>query len=473
MSYIKIFAQSDGEEDLGGSAEGDIPWKVGPNSSGDRKFPGGNASSGKKHNDRKHTDHPSDADHTRGTTNNTQLEAKKTAQLEDHTLSQMLVDFLNTGEPHQGMVLADFLRENYHESYADVLSGRIREMKPDMGAEYIKVAFLDPVESGVYRVPNTEFMLFEEKGRWGILPPERTVEAMKKRSQGNEEMLQVFTDYLLDSGLRITVANYPDQSNIQVDHLNLDEIQNIRSRFNTFIEEINYVLLHTESGQSWIVPIDYEHNGKNILETARDSDEIGIAYAEILINIPYDVLQARVEGRMMNKEALHLKMDPNLRGSVNYVVETHGIPWKDIESIEYMEVPKTAVNLEEFPKSLREDGIVIFHANTPKLKAQGLQHVEGSDFPNNALMVFYKTASSPFHMNNVKFPIDIIWADEKGTVLAVKEMKPGGLGYYPPIGTVHAIETNVGWAEKNGVAVGDRLTGIIEGEDNSLEFFQD
>lgn len=157
-----------------------------------------------------------------------------------------------------------------------------------------------------------------------------------------------------------------------------------------------------------------------------------------------------------SREMYNLVVDNNLRGSINYIVESEPhLGWDKISSVKYANVPKDLVDLKQFPRSKREDGVVIYHANTPGLKVQGLQNVEDKDFPSNAVMVFYKTASSAFHMRNVKFPLDILFLSGDNKVLAVRRMEPGNELYFPPKGTEHAIEAKAGWVEQRGIGVGD------------------
>lgn len=170
-------------------------------------------------------------------------------------------------------------------------------------------------------------------------------------------------------------------------------------------------------------------------------------------------------GRQLEASKYNLHIDNGLRGNVNRIVEdlessNNGINWSNISSITYGSVPKI-VDLNKFPSSLQANGVVVYYANTPTLKAQGLQHVDGEEFPDNAVMVFYRTASSPFHMRNVKFPLDILFLSGDNKVIGMRRMRPDNQLYYPPAGTINAVEVKPGFIENYKITIGTNITNII------------
>ena len=159
----------------------------------------------------------------------------------------------------------------------------------------------------------------------------------------------------------------------------------------------------------------------------------------------------------------NLFIDNNLRGSINYIVESDkDLSWSSIGKIEYANVKKD-IDLSSFPKSVREDNIVIYHANTPELSVQGLQNVEDGDFPDNSVMVFYKTAGASFHMQNVKFPLELIWTDADFNVVAVNKMdKNPYVRYRSPINATHAVEARLGFCKRYAIDKGKNIKEFVK-----------
>jgi len=95
-------------------------------------------------------------------------------------------------------------------------------------------------------------------------------------------------------------------------------------------------------------------------------------------------------------------------------------------------------------------------AATPRQQASGLQAYavlpkdRGLWFPQNGSRV------AAFHMGDVKFPIDIIFANDGRINKIIANVTPGRFGTWSSICT-DVIEANAGWCRENDIMVGDEL----------------
>ena len=66
-----------------------------------------------------------------------------------------------------------------------------------------------------------------------------------------------------------------------------------------------------------------------------------------------------------------------------------------------------------------------------------------------------------FWMRNTSIPLSIAFADAGGTIVSIAFLEPfreDGVSSGRP--ARYALETNWGWFSRNGVRVGDRISGI-------------
>jgi uncharacterized membrane protein (UPF0127 family) len=74
------------------------------------------------------------------------------------------------------------------------------------------------------------------------------------------------------------------------------------------------------------------------------------------------------------------------------------------------------------------------------------------------IFVFDKPQNVGFYMKNTRIPLDIVFVDEGGGVIAIKQMKPYDLSTTFADGPAKwAIELNKGAAADAGLKVGDKL----------------
>jgi len=165
-------------------------------------------------------------------------------------------------------------------------------------------------------------------------------------------------------------------------------------------------------------------------------------------SIPSTADREKGEAPRRQIDAMHLILDPRLRGQVNTVVEDMGLDWDDLESVSYGKMMTPDFEPLERWQTEEREGMIIFRANTPAKQAQGLQYANQEQFPGNAVMMF-PHCSGMFHMRNCKFPIDIAFTDGDMRVLGILRAKPGNDLYRAPLGTKHAIEAHPGFLRFN------------------------
>lgn len=109
-------------------------------------------------------------------------------------------------------------------------------------------------------------------------------------------------------------------------------------------------------------------------------------------------------------------------------------------------------------------------ADTEELREEGLQGVE--DLPKNEGMIFIfdEPQAVGFWMKNTLIPLDLIFIDEYGEVLAVAKGEPESEEIHEVGDTKYVLELNI----NSGVRVGDDVDlSEIEGEDSEIEDDED
>jgi len=97
-------------------------------------------------------------------------------------------------------------------------------------------------------------------------------------------------------------------------------------------------------------------------------------------------------------------------------------------------------------------------ADTPETQEKGLMKRDSMPSDHGMLFVFDKAAKRNFWMKNTRIPLDIIYLDETGKVVSIKQMKPyDQTGVSSDFPAKYAIELNAGAASKAGVKVGTVL----------------
>jgi len=112
---------------------------------------------------------------------------------------------------------------------------------------------------------------------------------------------------------------------------------------------------------------------------------------------------------------------------------------------------------EVFPSELRlavgRTTLTVEVAQTPAERAQGLSGRESLAADEGMLFVFPESASHPFWMAGMHFPLDIVWISENKKVVGLSENippPPSGTPaescklYYPPEPVKYVLEVNAG-----------------------------
>ncbi|MBI4993056.1 MAG: DUF192 domain-containing protein [Candidatus Magasanikbacteria bacterium] len=118
---------------------------------------------------------------------------------------------------------------------------------------------------------------------------------------------------------------------------------------------------------------------------------------------------------------------------------------------------------------LRGQKITVWVAKTPKRLFKGLGDRESLAENQGMLLVFGKMGKHGIVMRDMEFPIDIIWLNN-GEVVDLAPNVPIEpdvaeeklTRYYPRKESNTVLELSAGWAEKNGVKIGERIKIIEE-----------
>jgi hypothetical protein len=98
-------------------------------------------------------------------------------------------------------------------------------------------------------------------------------------------------------------------------------------------------------------------------------------------------------------------------------------------------------------------------ADTDLERQRGLSGRKSLPEGTGLLFVFQETGAYSFWMKEMEFPIDIIWMDESGKIIYIeKSLSPNTYPntFGPSEPALYVLETNSGWANKNGINVGDK-----------------
>jgi uncharacterized membrane protein (UPF0127 family) len=97
-------------------------------------------------------------------------------------------------------------------------------------------------------------------------------------------------------------------------------------------------------------------------------------------------------------------------------------------------------------------------ANTEETRERGLMRRDSMAADHGMIFVFDHEQVLPFYMKNTRIPLDIVFVDKQGVVVAVKQMRPYDLSITSSVKpALWAIELNAGAAAAAGVKAGDVL----------------
>ncbi len=122
------------------------------------------------------------------------------------------------------------------------------------------------------------------------------------------------------------------------------------------------------------------------------------------------------------------------------------------------------------------EGAIIFAevADTLDKRAQGLMYRTAMEENHGMLFIFPKSGHWTFWMKNTKIPLDILWLDQKGTIIHIEANVPictrvddNCPRHYSYKQSWQVLELNAGTAEKLQLLPGSRLTISLPSQNHS------
>jgi uncharacterized membrane protein (UPF0127 family) len=100
-------------------------------------------------------------------------------------------------------------------------------------------------------------------------------------------------------------------------------------------------------------------------------------------------------------------------------------------------------------------------AITEEQREHGLMFRKSLGLDDGMVFVFDEPAYQSMWMKNTLIPLSVAFLDADGRILNVLDMQPETLDTHTSAGPArYAIETNIGWFERNKVKAGDKVTGL-------------
>ncbi len=104
--------------------------------------------------------------------------------------------------------------------------------------------------------------------------------------------------------------------------------------------------------------------------------------------------------------------------------------------------------------------IQVYLADDPRIRTRGLSNKTYLPEDKGMLFIFEKPDQYSFWMKEMNFSIDIVWIDEKGKVIFVREnVSPDTYPtlFTPPKSALYVLELNAGKAREIGLTVGTKV----------------
>jgi uncharacterized membrane protein (UPF0127 family) len=99
-------------------------------------------------------------------------------------------------------------------------------------------------------------------------------------------------------------------------------------------------------------------------------------------------------------------------------------------------------------------------ATTPDEQAQGLSGRMSLADGTGMFFVFDHADKWGIWMKDMRFPIDILWADENGMIVTIEHDVPPSSypdSFYPTAPASYVLEVPAGFAETHGIAIGQQI----------------
>jgi len=100
-------------------------------------------------------------------------------------------------------------------------------------------------------------------------------------------------------------------------------------------------------------------------------------------------------------------------------------------------------------------------AVTEEQRERGLMFRKALGRDEGMVFVFDEPAYQSMWMKNTLIPLSVAFLDGDGRILNILDMQPETLDTHTSAGPArYAIESNIGWFERNKVKAGDKVTGL-------------
>ena len=124
--------------------------------------------------------------------------------------------------------------------------------------------------------------------------------------------------------------------------------------------------------------------------------------------------------------------------------------------------PVKPANLEKGQICFGQKCFQVELAQTPEQREYGLMNRSYLDANAGMLFIFDKQGIYPFWMKNTLIPLDIIWIDNSGKVVFIKENAQPCTNFLcpniiPTSSAKYVLELNAGICNETGIKLGDQL----------------
>ncbi len=131
-----------------------------------------------------------------------------------------------------------------------------------------------------------------------------------------------------------------------------------------------------------------------------------------------------------------------------------------IGGVSFFSNHNTSVYDEEAYLILPNKAVELTVVATSEARTRGLSDRESLPEDEAMLFVFEDLDKYGIWMKDMKFPIDIIWLNEKGKIVSIeRDVAPETYPkvFFPPDKSLFILEANAGFAQKNKLMVGNIL----------------
>jgi len=114
-----------------------------------------------------------------------------------------------------------------------------------------------------------------------------------------------------------------------------------------------------------------------------------------------------------------------------------------------------------YPLRIKGHTIRVELADSLETRRTGLMHRRQMGESNGMLFVFDEPSPQAMWMKNTLIPLSVAFIGADGRILNIEDMQPLTEDAHASAGdALFAIEMNLGWFRKRGIAAGDRVEGL-------------